>query len=101
VPPIPARDAACARCGWIDDFEQLVHPDLVYGANSGLSLRQAQRRARERLARVAGATEKYAPDPAWRALREGETPVDIGEPSSPVCYGGTPDRESYVPYWLR
>jgi hypothetical protein len=101
MPTIAARDAACAMCGWIDDFEQLVHPDLVYGANSGLSLRQAQRRARERLATVVTATEDYARDPAWRALRDGETPVDVGGPSSPVCYVGTPDRESYVPYWLR
>jgi hypothetical protein len=89
--------ATCPVCGWIDDFEQLVHPDLTYGANAGSSLRQAQGRA--------GGIEagtSYPRDPRWRPLRPGETPVaDPTGPSSPVCYVGTPDREAFVPYWRR
>ena len=101
VPAIAGRGTSCAVCGWIDDFEQLVHPDLVYGANSGDSLRQAQRRARERLATDPRAAANYSRDPHWRALRDGETPVEVDAPASPVCYIATPDPASYVPYWLR
>jgi hypothetical protein len=101
VPALPARGGACAVCGWVDDFEQLVHPDLVYGANSGLSLRQAQRRALDPSATNTVATRNFARDPEWRALRNDEVPFEIGEPSSPVCYVATPDPESYVPYWRR
>jgi hypothetical protein len=93
--------ATCRVCGWVDDFEQLVHPDLTYGANAGSSLRQAQQRAAERLA----ATPERAGverDPRWRPLRAGETSVaDPQGPSSPVCYLGTPDPDDYVPYWRR
>ena len=101
VPASAGRGVACAVCGWIDDFEQLVHPDLVYGANAGVSLRQAQRRAGEGTSIDPSAALNYSRDPRWRALRQDETPVEPGAPASPVCYVGTPDPESYVPYWLR
>ena len=94
--------AACPVCGWIDDFEQLVHPDLGYGANPGLSLRQAQRRAERQLAEGPHRTSGFERDPRWRRLRDGEAPVaDPFGPSSPVCYLGTPDPADYVPYWRR
>jgi hypothetical protein len=95
-------DAACPMCGWIDDFEQLVHPDLVYGANAGVSLRQAQRRARVALEATPGAASQYRRDERWRPLHADETPAaDPGGPSSPVCSMGTPDPAGYVPYWRR
>ena len=87
--------ATCPVCGWVDDFEQLVHPDLTYGANAGLSLRQAQTRP---LPPVAG----FVRDPRWRALRPGETPPpDPTGPSSPVCELAAPEPEDFVPYWRR
>ena len=92
----------CRVCGWIDDFEQLVHPDLTYGANPGLSLRQAQARVDALLAEAPRRTSGLERDPRWRPLRAGETPVaDPSGPSSPVCYLGTPDPADYVPYWRR
>jgi hypothetical protein len=100
VPATPAAGAACAVCGWLDDFEQLVHPDLIYGANSGLSLRQAQSRAAA-LSQAKDDTAKFARDPQWRPLHADETPVDETGPSSSICYLATPDPESYVPYWRR
>ena len=48
-PARPGSGLRCPACGWIDDYEQLVHPDLTYGANAGQSLRQVQARAREAL----------------------------------------------------
>jgi hypothetical protein len=91
--------ATCPVCGWVDDLEQLAHPDLVYGANSGLSLRDAQARSR---AAGQGAAVTYPQDEHWRPLRPGETPpADPEGPSSPVCYVGTPDRSEFVPYWRR
>jgi hypothetical protein len=94
--------ATCRVCGWVDDFEQLVHPDLGYGANPGLSLRQAQARAEGLLAATQDRANGVERDPGWRPLRSGETPVaDPLGPSSPVCYLGTPDPADYVPYWRR
>lgn len=94
--------ATCPVCGWVDDFEQLVHPDLTYGANPGSSLRQAQRRAAELLAAAPERAARVERDPHWRLLRVGETPLPDPEgPSSPVCYLGTPDPADYVPYWRR
>jgi len=95
---LPAGSGArCPVCGWFDDFEQLVHPDLTYGANAGLSLRQAQAAVAE-ADLVAGAPR----DLRWRPLRPGETPAaDPGGLSSPVCYIATPDPDDYEPYWLR
>lgn len=87
-------EATCPVCGWIEDFEQLVHPDFVVGANSGVSLREAQVRARALISLT------HARDPAWRALRPGEDPSK-GSAASPVCYLGTPDPAGFVPYWLR
>ena len=94
--------ATCPVCGWIDDFEQLANPDLVYGANVNLSLRQAQALA---LAGLTAAPERVAAferDERWRPLRAGESPpADPDGPASPVCYLGTPDPADFVPYWRR
>lgn len=93
--------AVCPVCGWIDDFEQLVHPDLTYGANTGHSLRQAQREALARYP-LDAVTEARPRAACWRPLAVGESPVaDPQAPSSPVCYIATPDPGDYVPYWLR
>ena len=98
----PGSGGACPVCGWIDDFEQLVHPDLAYGANSGRTLRQAQSEAvaaHPPGEAIHGAFER---DARWRPLRGGETPQPApNSPSSPVCYIATPDPADYVPYWLR
>ena len=95
--------AVCPVCGWVDDFEQLVHPDLTYGANTGQSLRQAQRQALARLPLdAATAATGQSRAACWRPLTAGETPVaDPRAPSSPVCYIATPDPRDYVPYWRR
>lgn len=94
--------ATCPACGWIDDFAQLAHPDLVYGANSGMSLRQAQLRARERPASKPAERASYGREALWRPLRPGETPsADPQGPSSPVCELTTPDLADFVPYWQR
>jgi len=95
---LPAGSGArCPVCGWFDDFEQLVHPDLTYGTNAGLTLRQAQA-AVAQAGLVAGARR----DPRWRPLGPDETPAaDPDGLSSPVCYIATPDPDAYVPYWLR
>lgn len=87
----------CPVCGWFDDFEQLVHPDLTYGANAGLTLRQAQAALAQ-----AGQVASGQRDPRWRPLRPGESPAaDPDGLSSPVCYIATPDPEEFEPYWLR
>lgn len=94
--------ATCPVCGWVDDFEQLAHPDLVYGANEGLSLRQAQLRIHAALATSPARATSFERDPRWRPLRPGETPpADPDGPASPVCYLGTPDPADFVPYWRR
>lgn len=77
----------CPVCGWIDDFDQLVHPDFVIGANP-LSLREAQ-------AKATGLTHSGPKDPKWRPLRKGEQPRT--ESSSEVCALSTP--EVFAPYW--
>jgi hypothetical protein len=90
--------ATCPGCGWVDDFEQLVHPDLAYGPNGGICLRDAQARA----SRAEGSSRGDGRDPCWRPLSPGETPLaDPEGPASPVCYVGTPDPLDYVPYWRR
>jgi hypothetical protein len=89
--------ARCPVCGWFDDFEQLVHPDLTYGANAGLTLRQAQAAVAQ-----ANLAARERRDPHWRPLQPDETPAaDPDGLSSPVCYLATPDPEKYEPYWLR
>ena len=98
----PGSDETCVVCGWIDDFQQLIHPDITYGANTGLCLRRAQQTALapppEMTSRAAG----YERDPQWRPLVQGELPIeDDAGPSSPVCYIATPDPDRYIPYWLR
>jgi hypothetical protein len=98
----PGSGASCPVCRWVDDYEQLVHPDLTYGANPGLSLRQAQRASIARQAAGECASATYARDACWRPLREGETPAaDPHSPASPVCYIATPDPRDFVPYWRR
>jgi len=77
----------CGACGWIDDLTQLVHPDVVFGANAGMSLREAQARA------PAAAT----PAPEWRPLAPGEQPG--GSLASPACALTVPERDGFVPYW--
>jgi hypothetical protein len=100
--PASGDGSACPVCGWVDDFDQLVHPDLGYGANAGLCLRQAQARAAQRLADDPGRSAGFERDARWRPLRADETPpADPAGPSSPVCYVGTPDRIDFVPYWRR
>lgn len=79
----------CRVCGWIDELQQLVHPDFIVGANAGVSLREAQRRAPVAQPRSAD----------WRPLRDGEHPQ--GEFASPACALGVPEREGFVPYWKR
>ena len=79
-----------------------ARPGPADGANSGLSLRQAQARVAGLLAEAPDRAAGFARDTRWRPLRAGETPVaDPFGPSSPVCYVGTPDRADYVPYWRR
>lgn len=80
---------ACVVCGWVDDLTQLAHPDVIVGANSGVSLREAQQRAPEVKNRA----------PGWRPLRPGEHPH--GALASPACALGVPDRDGFVPYWER
>lgn len=92
----------CPVCGWFDDFEQLVHPDLTYGANAGITLRQAQAAAASAGSGATVPRAQFAPDPRWRPLRAGEEPAaDPNGLSSPVCYMATPDPEEFEPYWLR
>lgn len=83
----------CPECGWRDDFAQLVHPDLVVGANHGLSLREAQQRASSLQ------PSAHPRSPAWRPLHPGEHPPE-GNSASPVCSIGTPDPADVRPYWL-
>jgi hypothetical protein len=95
-------DAVCPVCGWTDDFQQRVHPDITYGANSGLSLRQAQQRLLISHPAGEGRTLGFERDPQWRPLEAGEVPLaDEMGPSSPVCYIATPDAGQYIPYWLQ
>ena len=97
----PGSDETCAVCGWIDDFQQLIHPDITYGANTGLCLRQAQQTILASPSAIAARAADYERDAQWRPLMPGESPVvDAAGPSSPVCYVATPDPESYIPYWL-
>ena len=98
---LPGSGERCGLCGWIDDFEQLVHPDIVYGENSGVSLRQAQRKSLRTYPASSLASGELRRDPQWRPLSEAEVPSEAAGPSSPVCYLGTPDRDTYVPYWRR
>ena len=94
--------ADCPVCGWVDDYEQLVHPDFTYGANAGRSLRQAQREALARCPLDGPAAGGYVRDERWRPLAVDETPAaDPNAPASPVCYIATPDPRDYVPYWCR
>jgi hypothetical protein len=92
---------ACGVCRWVDDLVQLAQPDFGIGANSGLSLRQAQSAA---LAVYPVAVKKaggFSRHPAWRPLSPGEHP-ETGAHSlaSPVCYMTVPDLEDFEPYWL-
>lgn len=96
----PGSGETCDVCGWVDDFQQLVHPDITYGAN-GLCLRQAQHNFLAGLA-VCPPAAAYEHDVQWRPLMPGESPPwDDAAPSSPTCYLAMPDPEDYVPYWLR
>jgi len=88
-------------CGWVDDLEQLVHVDLVYGANSGRSLRQAQRAALDDHLLTQASVAGRSRDPRWRPLAPGEVPASGADsPASPVCYVSTPEPAEYEPYWL-
>ncbi|MFZ5443158.1 MAG: CPCC family cysteine-rich protein [Myxococcota bacterium] len=88
----PGTLGACAVCGWVDDFEQLVHADFL-GANGAVSLRQAQRRGASLTSLV------HARDPRWRPLRPGEE-SSTSSATSPTCYLVAPAPEDFVPWWL-
>jgi len=97
----PGGRETCPVCGWIDDLEQLVHVDVIYGANNGRSLRQAQCSALDGHPLTQQRVGEFARDARWRPLAPGETPVAGADSlASPVCYLGTPEAEEYEPYWL-
>lgn len=93
--------ATCATCGWIDDLQQLEHPDFIVGANAGRSLREAQAAALARypLAGARGGGVERARE--WRPLHPGEDPAAAGLSASPACALATPERDGYLPYWRR
>lgn len=94
-------EETCPVCGWIDDYFQLVHPDFVLGANSGLSLREAQRGALVAYPMITRASDTFLRDPNWRPLAPGETPRNSSfDLASPVCYLTAPGLEEFEPYWL-
>ncbi|HET9794422.1 MAG TPA: CPCC family cysteine-rich protein [Thermoanaerobaculia bacterium] len=91
----------CPVCGWIDDAVQLAQPDLAAGANVGLCLRGAQRRALSRFPRDARRHGEWERDPRWRPLAAGEGPRTAAfSPSSPVCYLEDSEVEDAEPYWF-
>ncbi len=93
--------AECPVCGWADDAVQLAQPDLAHGANAGLCLRGAQRRAMSRFPRDVRRHGRWERDPLWRPLAAGEGPRTAAfSPSSPVCYLEDGEVEDTEPYWL-
>ena len=91
----------CPVCGWIDDYLQLAHPDFTLGANSGLSLREAQANALAARPMAVKALGVFLRDSRWRPLAAGENPPNGASAfASPVCYLSMPDPEEFEPYWL-
>lgn len=94
-------EETCPVCGWVDDFLQLAHPDFTLGANSGVSLREAQASALLAYPMTVKASGAFARDGRWRPLAVRETPRNAEAAlASPVCYMDTPDPEEFEPYWL-
>ncbi len=90
----------CPLCGWRNDPLQLAHPDSSEGENPGLSLRQAQTRART-AAIDTPASKAVQCDPRWRPLAPGESPRPSGtEMASAVCYLDPALLGDPEPYWL-
>ncbi len=90
----------CPVCGWVDDLLQLAQPDFVIGANSGLSLREAQTRARTAHPIAVREAGGFSRDSRWRPLFPSENPTGSSGVASPVCYMVSPDPETFEPYWL-
>jgi hypothetical protein len=94
-------EESCPVCGWIDDLFQLTHPEFILGANSGLSLREAQVAAMLVWPVSAMAAGSFIRDNSWRPLQAGESPRNgTSSLASPVCYLNLPDAEEFEPYWL-
>jgi Cysteine-rich CPCC len=97
----PGSGQTCPLCAWIDDAVQLAEPDFEVGANVGLSLRQAQRKALAALPLALRNHAGYVRDRAWRPLAPGESPRNAAfGSSSPVCYLESDAVEEIEPYWL-
>ncbi len=95
----PGWHLVCPLCGWCNDPLQLAHPDSAEGENHGLSLRQAQRRARAAVAQAA--SKGCQRDPRWRPLAPGESPRPTGtEMTSAVCFLDPASLGDLEPYWL-
>lgn len=96
----PGWHRVCPLCGWRNDPLQLAHPDSSEGENPGLSLRQAQNRARAD-ATGAAASTAFQRDPRWRPLAPGESPRPSGTGmASAVCYLDPALLGDPEPYWL-
>lgn len=94
-------EETCPVCGWIDDYLQLAHPDFMLGANSGLSLREAQTIALTACPVSERVMGTFFRDSHWRPLVAGETPRNGATAmASPVCYLSAPDPGEFEPYWL-
>lgn len=95
---------ACLVCGWIDDYFQLTHPDFILGANSGISLREAQAAVPGANPAAANVSGTFLKDSRWRPLASGETPcIGAAGLASPVCYLDTFEAEAaedFEAYWL-
>jgi hypothetical protein len=95
----PGWHRVCPLCGWCNDPLQLAHLDSSEGENRGVSLRQAQGRARA--ASAAAATKGFQPDARWRPLAPGESPRRSGtEMASAVCFRDPAELADPEPYWL-
>ena len=90
----------CPVCGWVDDLLQLAQPDFVIGANTGLSLREAQSRALAAHPAAVREAGGFSRDARWRPLLPSEHPTEGFSAASPVCYMVSPDPETFRPYWL-
>ena len=94
-------EETCPVCGWVDDYFQLAHPDFMLGANSGLSLREAQASALAAFPMTVKVLGTFLRDSRWRPLAVNETPTNGASVfASPVCYLSLPDPEKFEPYWL-
>lgn len=90
----------CPICGWVDDLVQLAQPDFAIGANSGVSLREAQSRALAVYPVAVREKAGFSRDSRWRPLASAEYPTGPFVLASPVCYLVSPDPDTFEPYWL-